>query len=101
MAREFGKRFGNQAYAFEELVAELGAAFSCARLGIETETREDHASYLASWLKVLRQDKRAIFTAASKAQAACDYLFDIADKALEKPVERPSVPTGVICLREA
>jgi len=96
--RQFGKRFGDKAYAFEELVAELGAAFSCARLGIENETREDHASYLASWLKVLRQDKRAIFTAASKAQAACDYLFDLADKAEIKPVERPSVADGVIYL---
>ena len=98
LAREFGKRFGNQAYAFEELVAELGAAFACARLGIETETREDHASYLASWLKVLRQDKRAIFTAASKAQAACDYLFDLAEKAPETAVERPSVAADIICL---
>ena len=96
--RQFGKRFGDKAYAFEELVAEMGAAFSCARLGIENETREDHASYLASWLKVLRQDKRAIFTAASKAQAACDYLFDLADKAEIKPVERPSVADGVIYL---
>ena len=91
--RTFGKRFGDQAYAFEELVAEMGAAFSCARLGIENETREDHASYLASWLKVLKSDKRAIFTAASKAQAACDYLFDLADKADFPAVERPSVQT--------
>lgn len=96
--RQFGKRFGDKAYAFEELVAELGAAFSCARLGIENETREDHASYLASWLNVLKSDKRAIFTAASKAQAACDYLFDLAEKAPETAVERPAVPTGVICL---
>lgn len=96
--RTFGKRFGDQAYAFEELVAEMGAAFSCARLGIENETREDHASYLASWLKVLKSDKRAIFTAASKAQAACDFLFDLADKADFRAVERPSVPTGVIYL---
>ncbi len=98
LSRTFGKKFGDQAYAFEELVAELGAAFASARLGIASEPREDHASYLASWLKVLRQDKRAIFTAASKAQAACDYLFDLADKALEKAVERPSVPVDVICL---
>lgn len=96
--RQFGKRFGDKAYAFEELVAEMGAAFSCARLGIENETREDHASYLASWLNVLKADKRAIFTAASKAQAACDYLFELVSKAKIKPVERPSVPTGVICL---
>lgn len=96
--RQFGKRFGDKAYAFEELVAEMGAAFSCARLGIETETREDHASYLASWLNVLKADKRAIFTAASKAQAACDYLFELADKAPETAVERPSVSDGVIYL---
>lgn len=96
--RQFGKRFGDKAYAFEELVAEMGAAFAMARLGIAVEPREDHASYLASWLKVLRQDKRAIFTAASKAQAACDFLFDLADKAPKQAVERPSMADGVIYL---
>ena len=74
LEREFGKRFGDNAYAFEELVAELGSAFLCAHLGLANEPREDHASYLASWLRVLKNDKRAIFTAASKAQAAVDYL---------------------------
>lgn len=98
LAREFGKRFGSQAYAFEELVAELGAAYAMARLGIAAEPREDHASYLASWLKVLKSDKRAIFTAASKAQQACDFLFDLAEKGEKKPVERPAVPANVICL---
>ena len=58
----------------EELVAEIGAAFLCADLGITPETREDHAAYIASWLKVLREDKRAIFTAASHAQCAVDHL---------------------------
>ncbi|MDM8353992.1 ArdC family protein [Brevundimonas diminuta] len=96
--RTFGKRFGDKAYAFEELVAEMGAAFSCARLGIENETREDHASYLASWLNVLKADKRAIFTAASKAQAACDFLFDLADKAPKQAVERSWMADGVIYL---
>lgn len=72
--RQFGSRFGDAAYAFEELVAELGAAFVCAVLGIENEPRADHASYVASWLRVLKGDKKAIFTAASKAQAAADYL---------------------------
>jgi hypothetical protein len=51
----------------EELVAEIGAAFLCADLGITPETRPDHAAYIASWLKVLKDDKRAIFTAASHA----------------------------------
>lgn len=72
--REFGKRFGDDRYAFEELVAELGAAFLMASLGLSAEPRDDHASYLASWLKVLKTDKRAIFTAASKAQAAVNFL---------------------------
>lgn len=73
-AREFGKRFGDQAYAAEELVAELGAAFLCAQLGIAAEPRADHAHYLAHWLQLLKSDKKAIFTAASKASAAVDYL---------------------------
>jgi antirestriction protein ArdC len=73
--RDFdGKRFGDAGYAMEELVAEIGAAFLCADLGITPETREDHAAYIASWLKVLREDKRAIFTAASHAQRAVDHL---------------------------
>lgn len=74
MAREFGKRFGDHAYAFEELVAELGAAFLCADLGITPEPRPDHAAYLAHWLDVLKSDKRAIFSAAAHAQRAADYL---------------------------
>lgn len=74
LARDFGRRFGDVAYAFEELVAELCSAFLCADLGISAEPRADHASYLASWIAVLRDDKRAIFTAASQAQQAADYL---------------------------
>lgn len=73
--REFGrKRWGDEGYAAEELVAELGAAFLCADLGITPEPREDHAAYLASWLTVLKNDKRAIFTAAAHAQKAADFL---------------------------
>ena len=73
--RDLGrKRFADAGYAMEELVAEIGAAFLCADLGITPETREDHAAYLGSWLKVLKDDKRAIFTAASHAQKAADHL---------------------------
>jgi antirestriction protein ArdC len=76
--REFGrKRWGDEGYAAEELVAELGAAFLCADLGIEPEPREDHAAYLASWLEVLKNDNRAIFTAAAYAQKAADYLHGL------------------------
>ena len=72
--RKFGKRFGDQAYAMEELVAELGAAFLCAKIGITPEPRRDHAQYLAHWLATMKADKRAIFTAASKASDAVDFL---------------------------
>jgi antirestriction protein ArdC len=58
----------------EELVAELGSAFLCADLDLTPEVREDHAAYIASWLEVLKNDKRAIFSAAAHAQKAADYL---------------------------
>ena len=75
LEREFGrKRWGDEGYAMEELVAELGSAFLFADLDLTPEPREDHAAYIASWLKVLKNDKRAIFTAASHAQRAADYL---------------------------
>lgn len=67
-----------EAYVMEELVAELGAAFLCARLDLAPERRLDHAAYIDRWLQVLKQDKRAIFTAASKAQRACDWLCGMA-----------------------
>jgi antirestriction protein ArdC len=73
--RDFGrKKWGDEAYAIEELVAELGAAFLCADLGLAAEPRADHASYIANWQKVLKDDRRAIFTAASHAQRAADFL---------------------------
>jgi antirestriction protein ArdC len=80
--RQLGKRFGNGAYAAEELIAELGAAFTCAHLGLSTEPRADHAAYIDSWLKVLKADKRAIFTAASKAQQATDWLIQRAGESV-------------------
>lgn len=73
--RQLGKRFGDNAYAAEELIAELGAAFTCADLGLSTEPRKDHAQYIQSWLRVLKADSRAIFTAASKAQQATDWMI--------------------------
>lgn len=72
--REFGKRFGDNAYAMEELVAELGAAFLCADLGIAPQPRPDHAAYIDGWLNALKADKKAIFTAASQASKAAEYL---------------------------
>jgi len=65
-------RFGSEEYAFEELVAELGAAMLCAKCGIDGDLR--HAGYIESWLKALRNDKKFILSAAAKAQNALDYL---------------------------
>jgi antirestriction protein ArdC len=73
--REFGRKaWGDEGYAREELVAELASAFLCADLGITPEVRDDHASYIANWLTVLKNDKRAIFSAAAHAQKAVDFL---------------------------
>ena len=76
--RDLGrKRFGDAGYAMEELVAEIGAAFLCADLGLTPEPREDHAAYIGTWLKALKNDKRAIFSAAGHAQRAVDYLHGL------------------------
>jgi antirestriction protein ArdC len=76
--RDFGrKRHGDDGYAREELVAELGSAFLCADLGLALEPRADHASYIASWLEVLKQDKRFIVSAAAHAQRAVDFLHKL------------------------
>ncbi len=72
LARDFNGRFGDAAYAFEELIAELGAAFLCGHCGIDGQLQ--HASYLQSWLKVLKADKRAIFTAAAAARRASEFV---------------------------
>ena len=75
LARDFGcKSWGDAAYAHEELVAEIGSAFIATDLELAIEPREDHASYIASWLEVLKNDTRAIFRAASYAWKAVDYL---------------------------
>ncbi len=76
--RAGGRRFGDSDYAFEELVAELGAAFLCSAFGIVNTPRPDHAAYIAHWLRILGQDRRAIFKASSKAQEAVEYLRSIA-----------------------
>jgi antirestriction protein ArdC len=85
LARDMGRvKWGDEGYAREELVAELGAAFLCADLEITPEVREDHAAYIATWLTVLKMDKRFIFTAAAHAQRAADYLHSLQPKANEE-----------------
>ena len=71
------KKFGDEGYAREELVAEIGAAFLCCDLGITPEPRDDHAAYLGHWLGVLKEDKRAVFQAAAHAQRAVDFLHGL------------------------
>lgn len=77
LGRKLGRRFGDSAYAMEELIAELGAAFLSAHCRLDG--RLQHASYIASWLEVLQRDKRAVFVAAAQAQKAADYLLEQAD----------------------
>ncbi|MES2365221.1 MAG: zincin-like metallopeptidase domain-containing protein [Pseudomonadota bacterium] len=76
--RDFNGRFGDSSYAFEELIAELGAAFLCAYSGIDGQLQ--HASYIASWITVLRADKRAIFTAAAAARKAAEFLVGVQEE---------------------
>jgi antirestriction protein ArdC len=70
--RDLNNRFRTKAYAAEELVAELGAAFLCANMGVQGQLR--HAGYIDSWLSLLKNDDCAIFTAAPNASQAADYL---------------------------
>jgi antirestriction protein ArdC len=78
LERDFGRKtWGDEGYAREELVAELGAAFLCADLDLTPELRDDHAAYIATWLTVLKNDKRAIFSAAAHAQKAIDFLHGL------------------------
>jgi antirestriction protein ArdC len=79
LGRTFGEKFGDAAYAAEELVAELGSAFLCADLGVANAPRPDHAAYVGSWLQILKADSKAIFTAASLAHEAATYLQKLED----------------------
>lgn len=86
--RDFGrKRFGDEGYAMEELVAELGSAFLSADLELTPEVRDDHAAYIATWIKVLKDDKRAVFTAASHAQRAADFLHGLQQPAVTEAAQ--------------
>lgn len=76
--RDFGRqKFGDEGYAREELVAELGGAYLAADLGLTPEARPDHAAYIATWLKVLQDDKRFIVSAAAHAQRAAEFVHGL------------------------
>jgi antirestriction protein ArdC len=86
--RDFNqKRWGDEGYAMEELVAELGTAFLCADLELTPQVRDDHAPYCDSWIRVLKGDKRVIFTAASHAQRAVDFLHGLQPASDTAPTE--------------
>lgn len=74
--RKFGDKFGDNAYAVEELVAELGACFLSAHFGIAVDVREENAAYLQSWIKVLKENPKVLLTVAGKAQQAFDYVVN-------------------------
>lgn len=76
--RGFGEGFDMERLAAEELVAEIGAAYLCADLGVSNQPRPDHAAYVAHWLKLLKDDNRAIFTASRLADRAATFLHDLA-----------------------
>ncbi|RWM40255.1 zincin-like metallopeptidase domain-containing protein [Mesorhizobium sp.] len=85
LARDFSGSFGTRKYAFEELVAEISAAFSCAAMGIVPTVR--HADYIGSWLEVLREDNRAVVRAASLAGKAADWLLCHLSEEVAQPIE--------------
>ena len=104
-------KFGTPAYAREELVAELGSAFLMANFGLTAEPREDHAHYLANWLKVLREEPKALQEAAREAQKASKLLIekmrevlegaDVAEDTLDEVVEGKSAWGGIFTPEES
>jgi antirestriction protein ArdC len=76
LARTFGRKFGDNAYAAEELVAELAAAFLTVKTGVVFEATDDHAKYLNVWSKKLLKNQNAIFVAAAAAQKAADFILN-------------------------
>ncbi|MCF8710265.1 ArdC family protein [Rhizorhapis sp. SPR117] len=97
LARTFGKRFGDKAYCFEELVAEIGAGLCCADLGLPNVLHDGHASYVGHWLAILRGDQTAIIHAAAKAEQAFAYLksfntsVDAVSSSQEQPEDAPAL----------
>jgi antirestriction protein ArdC len=88
LARDLKNRFGTRQYAAEELIAELGSSFLCAEFGFDTTNQ--NAAYIQNWIDLLREDNRAIFTAASHASKAADYLRNLAlqEETLAVPLEQ-------------
>ena len=77
--RQGGKRFGDRAYSYEELIAELSSAFLGSALGVKTEARQDHAKYLNGWVAAMKEDNKIIYSAAKEAQKACEWILEAAN----------------------
>lgn len=84
MDRDMSNRFGSEGYAMEELVAEMGSVFLASHLNISASPREDHAQYLNNWIKVIKDDPNAIFTAATAADRAAQFIIDRVEGKQEK-----------------
>jgi len=90
LARDLSGGFGSRAYAREELVAEMTAAFTCATLGITPTVR--HADYIGAWLEILREDNRAVVRAASAASKAADFLLTFRSACVDLAATEPEPP---------
>ena len=101
LSRDLSGRFGDTSYSMEELIAELGSAFLCADLGLGLEPRRDHAGYIYSWLSVLKGDKRALFTAASRAQKAAAYLEELQASPSGPGAQPADLPRGWVSSRRS
>ena len=88
LGRKFGARFGDSAYAMEELVADITAAILGGALGLPEAELDNHAAYLAHWIKILKSDKNAILTAASKADEAVNFILGFVQDGVSRIVER-------------
>jgi antirestriction protein ArdC len=89
MNRDYGKMTNVDRYAFEELVAELGAAYLVAHLGIKGSKLENHADYLQHYLTILKEDKSAIFTAARMASQAFDFILKLTTEPANEETTQP------------
>lgn len=96
--REWGKRFGDNAYAFEELVAEMTSAFLCAHL--ELTGKLQHENYISGWLKILKADYRALVKAASQAQKAFEFICALVEGLKLADAEEPPEPPRRSCVQE-
>lgn len=96
LERTFGKRFGDKAYAFEELVASIGQCLICADLGLPGELHDNHASYIGHWLEILKGDSSAIIHAAAKAEQAFGYLKAFGSTASDEQSDSASADTPAL-----